>query len=266
MFDAYAPPQIAARVRDVGIAKATAPALTTLALAVLGGAFIALGALFYTITVTTGSGAASPFGLVRLAGGITFSLGLILILVGGAELFTGNNLVAMAWASHRITTGLLLRNWAVVYAGNLLGALGTAALVLLAGIGGLADGAVGETAVRIARAKVTLSPVELVTRGVLCNALVCLAVWLCMGARSVSDKILATVFPISAFVACGFEHSVANMYFLPVGVALAGMTPAPIALPGVVLNLTLVTLGNILGGTLLVALVYWFVYLRGEAI
>jgi formate transporter len=263
MFDAYAPPEIAARVRDVGVAKATAPVLTTLALAVLGGAFIALGGLFYTTTVTAGVGSpGGAFGLIRLAGGVAFSLGLILIVVGGAELFTGNNLVAMAWASRRINTGLLLRNWGLVYAGNLLGALGTAALVLLAGVNGLADGAVGETAVRIARGKVTLAPVELIARGILCNVLVCLAVWLCMGARSVTDKVLATVFPISAFVACGFEHSIANMYFLPVGLVLAAMTPAPIALDAAVMNLTLVTLGNILGGALLVALVYWFVYLR----
>ncbi len=266
LFDAYAPPEIAARVRDVGVTKATAPVLTTIALAVLGGAFIALGGLFYTMTVTAGGGSpGGAFGLIRLAGGIAFSLGLILIVVGGAELFTGNNLVAMAWASRRISTSLLLRNWGLVYAGNLLGALGTAALVLLAGVHGLADGAVGETAVRIARGKVTLAPVALIARGILCNVLVCLAIWLCMGARSVTDKVLATVFPISAFVACGFEHSIANMYFLPVGLVLAAMTPAPIALDAAVMNLTLVTLGNILGGTLLVALVYWFVYLRGEA-
>jgi formate/nitrite transporter len=265
MFDAYAPQQIAERVRDVGVAKATAPVLTTLALAVLAGAFISLGALFYTVTVTdTAGGPAAPFGLARLAGGVAFSLGLILVVVGGAELFTGNNLIAMAWAAGRLRTGDVLRNWAWVYAGNLLGALGTVALVLLTGIHQLGDGALGETAVRIARSKAALDPVQALARGVLCNALVCLAIWLCMGARSVTDKILAIVFPISAFVACGFEHSVANMYFLPVGMALALSSAAPIAWSDAAGNLAWVTFGNVLGGTVLVALVYWFIYLRGE--
>jgi len=265
LFDAYAPQQIAVRVRDVGVAKAMAPVLTTLALAVLAGAFISLGALFYTVTMTDAAGgSAAPSGLTRLAGGVAFSLGLILVVVGGAELFTGNNLIAMAWAAGRLSSGQVLRNWAWVYAGNLLGALGTVALVLLAGVHQLGDGALGETAVRIAHAKVSLDPVQAVARGVLCNVLVCLAIWLCMGARSVTDKILAIVFPISAFVACGFEHSVANMYFLPVGVVLASSGATPIVLTDVAANLILVTAGNILGGTVLVALVYWFVYLRGE--
>jgi formate/nitrite transporter len=258
MVDAYAPAQIAVRVRDVGVAKATAPVLTTLALAVLAGAFISLGALFYTMTVTaTAAGPAAPFGLSRLAGGVAFSLGLVLVVIGGAELFTGNNLIAMAWAAGRVSSAQVLRNWFWVYAGNLLVALGTVALVLLAGVHQLGDGALGETAIRIARAKVSLDPVQALARGVLCNVLVCLAVWLCMGARSVTDKVLAIVFPISAFVACGFEHSVASMYFLPIGLALA-----PLAAADAAVNLALVTVGNILGGTVLVAGVYWFVYLR----
>ena len=264
LFDAYAPPQIALRVQEVGVAKATASIPTMVALAVLAGAFISLGALFYTVTITTSPAEAAPFGLTRLAGGVTFSLGLILVVVGGAELFTGNNLIAMAWAAGRISLGQVLRNWGWVYFGNLLGSLGTALLVLLAGVHGMADGAVGETAIRIARGKVALDPVEAVARGMLCNVLVCLAVWLCMGARGVADKILAIIFPISAFVACGFEHSVANMYFLPIGLALTWFSAAPIALSDALSNLLLVTVGNILGGTFLVALVYWFVYLRGE--
>ena len=264
LFDAYAPSQIAVRVRDVGEAKATAPFLTMLALAVLAGAFISLGALFYTVTVTIGGAdTAASFGLVRLAGGITFSLGLVLVVVGGAELFTGNNLIAMAWAAGRITTNQVIRNWVWVYLGNLLGALGTVVLVLMAGIHTLGDGAVGEMMVRIAQAKASLDPVSAFARGVLCNVLVCLAVWLCMGARGVADKILAIVFPISAFVACGFEHSVANMYFLPVGLVLSVAGSMPVSLSGALGNLVLVTIGNILGGTILVALVYWFVYLRG---
>ena len=265
LLDAYAPAQIAMRVREVGVTKAAMPVLTMFALAVLAGAFIALGALFFTITMTTGTtGQPQAFGLMRLAGGLTFSLGLILVVVGGAELFTGNNLIAMAWASGRVTTQQVMRNWGWVYLGNLVGAVGTAVLVWLAGVHNMSDGAVGETMVRIARAKVSLDPVSALARGILCNVLVCLAVWLCMGARSVTDKILATVFPITAFVACGFEHSVANMYFLPIGVALAAGTSAPLSVTDAVSNLALVTVGNILGGTILVALVYWFVYLRAE--
>jgi formate/nitrite transporter len=263
LLDAYAPAQIAMRVREVGVTKAAMPVLTMFTLAVLAGAFIALGALFFTITMTTGTiGQPPAFGLMRLAGGVTFSLGLILVVVGGAELFTGNNLIAMAWASGRVTTQQVMRNWGWVYLGNLVGAVGTAVLVWLAGVHTMSDGAVGETMVQIARNKITLDPVSAVARGILCNVLVCLALWLCMGARSVSDKIFATLFPITAFIACGFEHSVANMYFLPIGVLLAAGTSAPLSVTGALSNLALVTLGNVLGGTVLVALVYWTVYLR----
>ena len=265
LLDAYAPAQIAMRVREVGVTKAAMPVLTMFALAVLAGAFIALGALFFTVTMTRGGTGQSPaFGLMRLAGGITFSLGLILVVVGGAELFTGNNLIAMAWASGRVTTQQVMRNWGWVYLGNLIGAVGTAALVWLAGIQSMGDGAVGEMMVQIARSKIALDPVSAVARGILCNVLVCLAVWLCMGARSVTDKILAIVFPITGFVACGFEHSVANMYFLPIGVALAAGTSAPLSAVDAISNLALVTIGNVLGGTILVALVYWSVYLRNS--
>jgi formate transporter len=263
LLDAYAPAQIAMRVREIGVAKAAMPVLTMFALAVLAGAFIALGAVFFTVTMTGGkTGQLPAFGLMRVAGGITFSVGLILVVVGGAELFTGNNLIAMAWASGRVTTQQVIRNWGWVYLGNLVGAVGTAVLVWLAGIQSMSDGAVGETMVQIARGKIALDPVSAVARGVLCNVLVCLAVWLCMGARSVTDKILAILFPISAFVACGFEHSVANMYFLPIGVALAAGTSMPLSAVDAFSNLALVTIGNIFGGTVLVALVYWTVYLR----
>ena len=265
LLDAYAPAQIAMRVREVGVTKATMPVLTMFALAILAGAFIALGSLFFTMTMTRGATGQPPaFGLMRLAGGLTFSLGLILVVVGGAELFTGNNLIAMAWASGRVTTQQVMRNWGWVYLGNLVGAVGTAVLVWLAGVHTMSDGAVGETMVQIARSKIALDPVSALARGVLCNVLVCLAVWLCMGARTVTDKILAIVFPITAFVACGFEHSVANMYFLPIGVALAAGTSAPLSVTGALSNLALVTLGNVLGGTVLVALVYWSVYLRSS--
>jgi len=263
--DAYAPAQIAERVCKVGLAKVTLPVPTMLALALLAGAFISLGALFYAVTVTSGKGSAvAPFGLLRLAGGLAFSLGLILVIVGGAELFTGNNLIAMAWAVGCVRTGQVVKNWVWVYLGNVIGAAGTAVLVLLAGVAALGEGAVGDTLVQIARSKTALDPVTALARGVLCNVLVCLAVWLCMGARTVADKILAIVFPISAFVACGFEHSVANMFFLPVGIVLSQSGAAPIAVSSGISNLLFVTIGNIIGGTVLVAFVYWFVYLRGE--
>jgi formate transporter len=265
LLDAYAPAQIAMRVREVGETKANMPVLTMFALAILAGAFIALGSLFFTMTMTTGTTGQSPaFGLMRLAGGLTFSLGLILVIVGGAELFTGNNLIAMAWASGRVTTQQVMRNWGWVYLGNLVGAVGTALFIWLAGVHTMSDGAVGETMVRIARGKIALDPVSAVARGILCNVLVCLAIWLCMGARSVTDKILAIIFPITAFVACGFEHSVANMYFLPIGIALAAGSGAPLSVADAFSNLALVTIGNMFGGSILVALVYWFVYLRVE--
>jgi formate/nitrite transporter len=263
LFDAYAPAEVAVRVRDVGVAKARTPLLTLIALAVLAGAFISMGALFYSISITPGPSASSVhLGLSRLTGGIAFSLGLVLVVVGGAELFTGNNLLAMAWAANRVTTAQVVRNWSWVYLGNLAGALGTALLVFVAGVHTLCDGSVGETLIRIARGKVMLDPMAALARGMLCNVLVCLAVWLCMAARGVTDKIMAIVFPISAFVACGFEHSVANMFFLPLGMVLAASGGVPIGLAEAIRNLFYVTLGNLLGGTVLVALVYWFVYLR----
>ena len=261
--DAYPPPEIAARVCQLGLAKVNTAVPTMVALAVLAGAFISLGALFYTVTITVGNESpALPFGVLRLVGGMTFSLGLILVVVGGAELFTGNNLIAMAWAARCVQTRQVVRNWVWVYLGNLLGAGGTAVLVLLAGVHTLGDGAVGETMVRIARGKVALDPLAAFARGILCNVLVCLAVWLCMGARTVADKVLAILFPISAFVACGFEHSVANMFFLPLGFALTAGRSASFSILDALSYLALVTLGNIIGGTVLVALVYWFIYLR----
>lgn len=267
MVDAYAPRQIAQKVRDVGVTKARLPAADSLALAVLAGAFIGLGAAFATLTMT---GAGTGFGLTRVIGGVTFCLGLILVVVAGAELFTGNNLVAMAWASRAITTGQVMRNWALVYVGNLVGAVGTALLVLWTGTWALGDGAVGANALRIAVAKCQIGWTEAFFRGVLCNALVCLAVWLATSARTTTDRILAVLWPITAFVALGFEHSVANMYFIPYGWLLKGRPEVAagiegldaLSLQGFVHNLVPVTLGNIVGGTLLVAGVYWFIYLR----
>ena len=216
--DAYPPAQVALLVEQVGVKKATLPLIETLALGLLAGAFIAFGAMFYTLVLT---GNTLGFGPGRLLGGLAFSLGLILVVVGGAELFTGNNLVVMAWAARQITTGQLARNWTLVYAANLIGALGTALMVLWSGTLELGGGAVAETAVAIAQAKVALGVTEAFFRGILCNVLVCLAVWLCFAAHDVPGKVLAIIFPISAFVALGFEHSVANMYLIPIAM-LAG--------------------------------------------
>ncbi|SLN33114.1 formate/nitrite transporter family protein [Oceanibacterium hippocampi] len=256
-LDAHKPAEMARLVTESGIVKARLPALTLFTLALLAGAFIAFGAMFYTVVIT---GSTIGFGPTRLLGGLAFSLGLVLVIVGGAELFTGNNLIAMAWADRRVTTAEMLRNWGIVYAGNFAGALGAALFLHLAGGLAAGDGAVAETAIRIAEGKAALGPVEAFFRGLLCNALVCLAVWLCFAARDVAGRIAAIIFPISAFVALGFEHSVANMYLLPIGM-LAG---ANVGIGAATANLAIVTAGNIAGGALLVALVYWVVYLRGR--
>jgi formate/nitrite transporter len=182
--------------------------------------------------------------------------------VAGAELFTGNNLIAMAWASRLISTREVMRNWLLAYLGNVVGCLGTVLLAVWADIASLGDGAVGETVMRIARAKADLPLAEAFTRGILCNALVCLAVWLAIGARSVTDKILAILFPITAFVAIGFEHSIANWFFLPYGLAVDAY--GAVSVIGAGGNIVAVTAGNLAGGTLLVAGVYWVAYLRGE--
>ena len=257
--DAYPPPEIARKVERLGVAKAHADTLTLLVLAVLAGAFISLGALLFTVVIT---GSSLGFGPTRLLGGVSFSLGLILVVVAGAELFTGNNLIAMAWASRLIGTREVMRNWLLVYVGNVIGCLATVLLVVWAGVAELADGAVGETAVRIARNKAAIPLVDAFMRGILCNALVCLAVWLAIGARSVTDKILAIIFPITAFVAIGFEHSIANWFFLPFGMAVDAQRA--ISIVAAARNIAVVTVGNVGGGTLLVAGVYWIAYLRGE--
>lgn len=256
--DAYTPKEIATRVENTGVAKANLPALQTIILAILSGAFIAFGAMFYTLVITNTD---MGFGPERLLGGIVFSLGLILVVIAGAELFTGNNLIVMAWVEHHISLAQLLRNWALVFAGNLIGAIATAIILSLSGVLDLGDGSVAITARNIAISKVHIPFTEAFFRGVLCNILVCLAIWLCFAAHSVSSKILAILFPVSAFVALGFEHSVANMYFIPVGY-LAGATD--ITISNFLANLIPVVMGNIIGGGGLVALTYWIIYLRKE--
>jgi formate transporter FocA len=276
-FDSLLPPEMAVKAEELGIRKANLDVARTFALAVLAGAFISLGAALST-TVATGA-ATAPYGWGRLLTGLSFSIGLVLVVVGGAELFTGNNLIVMAWASGRVTTARLLRNWAIVYAGNFVGALATAVVIYVSGQFGLANGAVGATALGIAHTKSSIPFIQAIALGVMCNALVCLAVWLSYSARSTADRMLAVFPPITAFVALGFEHSIANMYFIPMGLLIkSGASEAfwqaieksPESYPGLtsynflVGNLLPVTIGNVIGGALLVGLVYWFVYRRGS--
>jgi formate/nitrite transporter len=266
-FDAYSPREIAGRVEEVGVAKARMPFLPLVMLGVLAGGFIGLGALYYTLVT---SDASLGFAASRLLGGLAFSLGLVLVVVAGAELFTGNNLIAMAWAEGKVTTGELLRNWIVVCAANFAGAAGLAVLVVLSGHLGTNGGAVAAQAVKIAASKAALPAAEAFFRGVLCNILVCMAVWMAFAGRSVVDMTVAIVFPISAFVAAGFEHSIANMYFFPV--AMLQLSQAASVIPGAELidtahmlrNFALVIAGNIVGGSVLVALVYHVIYRAGE--
>ena len=272
-LDALPPPAMARRAEEVGEAKAGLPTVTILALAVLAGAFIALGAMFATTVMSNGD--TFPYGVNRLLGGLTFSLGLILVVVAGAELFTGNNLIVMAWASRRVSTGRILGNWTLVWVGNFAGAIATAGIMYFTRQYTFGDGAVGETALTIANTKTGLGWGQAFALGIFCNALVCLAVWLSYGARTVTDKILAIIFPISAFVASGFEHSVANMYFISIGLfikhdqgwlaSLGSSAPETSNITWAHFlwgNLVPVTLGNIVGGALMVGAVYWFVYLR----
>ena len=222
-IDSLLPAEMAGRAEAVGIRKANMDAVTIFVLAVLAGAFIALGAIYAT-TVWSG-GSVLPYGVNRLLGGLVFCVGLILVILGGAELFTGNNMIVMAWANKKISTGLVLRNWGIVFVGNFVGAFATAVIMLFTRQYTFGKGAVGLTALNIANAKVTLDPVQAFFLGIMCNVLVCLAVWLCFGAHTTTDKIMAIIFPISAFVAAGFEHNVANMYFIPIGLLIKQFAP-----------------------------------------
>jgi len=273
-IDALLPPEMALACETAGAAKAARDEIGLVVLGVLAGAFIAFGAMFMTVVVT-GAGDL-PWGIVRLLAGLVFSLGLILVIVGGAELFTGDSLMIVACASRRITIVSLLRAWSLVYLGNIVGAVGTAALMFLAGQYEFGGGAVGRTALGVASAKAALPTVQLFFLAVLCNVLVCLAVWMSFGARGVADKVMVIVPPITAFVAAGFEHSIANLYFLPFALAIkawagAGFWTAigqaaadyeALTLGAALHNIAVSTLGNLIGGSLMVGAVYWFVYLR----
>jgi formate transporter len=271
--DAYPPAAVAGRTEAAGVTKGKLNTLSTILLGILAGVFIGLGAMFCTLVTTdTGLG----FGLTKLLGGLTFSLGLILVVVAGSELFTGNCLIVMSWLSGRTPLTRLLRNWGLVYFANLIGGLSLVGLMFYTNQWAFNGYGVGANGLLIANAKVNLTFGEALARGILCNALVCLAVWLCFSARTVVGKILGIIFPITAFVAAGFEHSIANMYFIPMGILLAGQ-PAVLSAAGVtaegvanlswmgfVGNLVPVTIGNIIGGGILIGTVYWLAYLRSE--
>jgi len=263
-LNAYSPAEIKEAVEKVGVKKTNLPFLASLMLAVIAGGSIGLGALYYTIIV---SDPGLSFATARVMGGLAFSLGLVIVLVGGAELFTGNNLIVMAWASGNVSTREMLRNWVVVYCGNLVGAVGLVVLVFLSHHLDMNGGRVGLSILSTAAAKIQPDAVTLFFKGVLCNLLVCLAVWLAYAGRSVTDKVVALVFPVSAFIAAGFEHCVANMYFLPLAwlMTQAGHVPpdfdaSAITMTGIIHNLVPVTLGNIVGGAGLVGAMYWTIY------
>ena len=291
-FDAILPPAMALRAEETGIKRVAADPLTRFILSVLAGAFIAFGAIFATtvmaggieVTASDGAWAGSarlPYGIVRLLGGLAFSLGLILVVIGGAELFTGNNLIVMAWASGKVRTRDLVQNWIVAFAGNSVGAFMTAVIAFYSTQYTFGGGAVGLTALTTAHAKTSLAFVPAVTLGILCNALVCLGIWMCYSARTSTDRVLTIIPPIAAFVAAGFEHSIANIYFISIGLFIKSGAPdsfwsaigkIPADFPNLtwsnflIANLLPVTIGNIIGGSVMVAAVYWFVYLRKKSL
>lgn len=263
--DAFSPREVAERIETVGVAKARLPLRAMFALSVLAGAFIGLGAL---ASLLVGADATLPPAVGRWGAGVVFSLGLLLVVVAGAELFTGNNLLVMAWADGKLSGREVLRNWVVVCTGNLAGAVGLAVLASLAATPLLLQGHLGETAIRVAVAKAELPLPQAFFRGALCNVLVCLAVWMAAAGRSVIDKAVAIVPPVATFVALGFEHSIANFFFFPFAWITHAWAPEPGLLPSVealeatavVMRLGVVIAGNLLGGSVLVALMYWLIY------
>src|SRR5215475_8120004 len=274
-FDAIMPPAMAVRAEASGVKRASLDVTTLLALSVLAGAFVAFGAIFAT-TVSAGA-TGMPYGVGRLLVSLVFCAGLIMVIIGGAELFTGNNLLIMAWASNKVTTRAVVLNWVLSFAGNFVGAIATAALMFYSTQYTFGGGSVGLTALNIANAKTSLAFVPALTLGIMCNALVCVAVWMCFSARTNIDRVVTVVPPIAAFAAAGFEHSIANIYFIPMGLFIKAGAPESFwrtigktaaDFPQLtwgnffVGNLLPVTIGNIIGGSIMVAAVYWFVYLR----
>jgi formate/nitrite transporter len=268
-FDIYSPKEISKRIISIGITKAKLPILSLVLLGVLAGAFIGFGALFYTIIV---SDTTLGFAWARLIGGLCFALGLFMVVIAGAELFTGNVLITMAWAERKVSLKQLLRNWIVICISNAAGAAGLALLVFLSGSWKMNGGAIGHMYLNIAISKSSTPFWELFFLGILCNNLVCLAIWMSFAGRTILDKCIAVTFPVAAFVAAGFEHSIANMYFYAIaGLLKASGHPLPsnaefISISGALHNFIPVIMGNIIGGSLLVAFIYWVIYHRNKPI
>lgn len=290
-FETILPASMAERAEQTGVRKASTDLLTLMVLSVLAGAFISFGAIFATtvsagsVTIVSADGATAliaspPYGIMRLLTGLVFSVGLLLVVVAGAELFTGNNLIVMAWASGKVRTSDLLFNWMIAFFGNFVGAFATAVLMFCTTQYTFGSGAVGLAALSTASGKASLAFVPALTLGIMCNALVCLAVWMSYSARTTMDRVVAVVPPIAAFVASGFEHCIANIYFIPFGLLIKagagdgfwrsiGKTAADfpnLTWANFAANLVPVTIGNMIGGSLMVGLIYWFVYLRLPAV
>ena len=271
-IDDLTPAEVATKAVGVGVKKAGLDFWTMFVLALFGGAFIAIGAVLATTVGTNGP--EFPYGLNALLKGLIFTVGLILVIVAGAELFTGNNLILIAVLNKKVTLGKMLRNWGVVYIGNLIGSVIVALIMVMSKQYTFAGGAIGKTALTIANTKSGLEFWSALGLGIMCNILVCLAVWMTFSARTTAGKILAIIAPISAFVAAGFEHSVANMYFIPVGLFIKAFNPEFAAQAGefanlswanfFVKNLLPVTIGNIIGGAIFIGAAYWFIYLRKQ--
>lgn len=252
----------------VGVAKTKSSFMKLLILGIFAGVYIAFGAQLATI-VGHDISAYLGVGIAKLVIGGVFSVGLMLVILAGAELFTGNNLIMMSVLNKQASVGSMLRNWVIVYFANLIGSLLIVWLIHYSGLLNVNGGAVGEKAVAIANSKVNLAFVPAFARAILCNWLVCLAVWLAIAAKTVIGKIFACFFPIMAFVASGFEHSIANMYFIPIGIlnkgmAASGLDVSNLNIQGFISNLVPVTLGNIVGGAFFVATLYYFVFLKGK--
>ncbi len=268
-FDCLKPEAIAAVAEDITYGKATKPAAKTFMLAITAGAFIAIAFVFYITVIATGGS--------KLAGGVCFALGLILCVILGGELFTSTTLTLVARAANRITWAQLLKNWGVVYFGNLVGGLIMVALIMLSSQYMNTNGQWGLTALNVAQHKIHHTFVEAVALGILCNLMVCLAAWMAFGGRTMTDKALIMVLPVAMFVASGFEHSIANMFMIPVGIAIQtfagpefwqaiGADPAKYADLTIghfiINNLIPVTIGNIIGGGGMIGLTYWFIFRR----
>ncbi len=259
-IDALTPAETEAKAEAVAIGKVGLANSKCFVLAMLAGLFIGLGATFF-LTFTADPTLA--FGVKKLGGGLCFSLGLVLVLCCGAELFTGNTLMITALASKKIKASGLLKNWIIVLIGNLVGSLLLVFLIYMAGVQNITAGdtTIGANMASVAAGKISRTWTQIFFRGILCNALVCLAVWIGFSARTVTDKVIGIILPITAFVACGFEHCVANMYFLPMGMVV---DPSKVDIGGILYNLSASIPGNIVGGMIVVGLSYWYVYHKKE--